>query len=706
MRSKRTFQRHQLAALLASLVLAACGGSGGSAGSSDESVSRGSEVAASDVDKQQSASNINSTDAVVQSPAPIETGAQANPVHKVSIDRRAAPTAGISVDLGQPEASAVEKMERHNRKGSGLERAKRVQIGFGRDMATTSSRKNLQQMAWNTTASGAQRASLRFSSTGAAGLRLGVLVQSLPDDAVLRVYAEGSTDARETTGTHINTLIAANVQADGDSEAARTYWTPTTEGEATVLEIDLPAGRPTSSIVFTVPRLMHQAVLAPMASLGQIEQKSRCSNVTPDATCTLPPVTNAVGAMDFTVEVSPGYFQLFFCTGTLVANRGATQQGYFLTANHCISKQSEASSLDVTWFYRSSACNSTTLNPDRQYSWSGAVLRYNKTEFSGSLSTPVGTDTSLLDLIDTPPEGTIYAGWAFQRETVGTSTNYLSVHSPYGPLPHSEVAGFLRRSDGRLIGYGSVLNTYFDNYGNERFNVNTSYNPQSPMYQVRWTTGITEGGSSGSGLFADGTTSNPRIVGQLWGGASGCGVTIDGGTPDGSDYYGRFDLAYENGLVNWLNPGYKFVFRFYRPSNGTHFFSADVNERDSVRANNSALFYEAPVFMVAPASGSGLSPVYRFLNRQTGTHFYTINDSERASVVANLSNVFLYEGIAWYARQANSPASGTVPVYRFFRNSAGTHLYTTDVGERDNIIATRSADYTYEGVAYLAWAAN
>lgn len=684
MRSQRTFQRHQLAALLACLVLAACGGSGGSAGSSDESVSRDSEVAASNADDKKSASSINSTDAVVQSPASSESGAQANPVHKVSIDRQAASTPGISVDLGQPEASAVEKMERHNRKGSGLERAKRVQNGFARDLAATSSRKSLQQIAWNTTASGVQRASLRFSSTGAAGLRLGMLVQALPDDAVLRVYAEGGTDARETTGAHINSLIAANVQADGDSEVARTYWTPTTVGEATVLEIDLPAGRPTSSVVFTVPRLMHQAVLAPKASLGQIEQKSECPSVTPDATCTLPPVTNAVGSMDF---VDGGLS--WVCTGTLVANRGVTQQGYFLTANHCINNQAAASSLHVYWFYRSSACDSTTVNPGTVPNFSGADLRYNKTEFSGSLSTPVGTDTSLLDLRDTPPAGTIYAGWAFQREVVGGNTNYVDVHSPGGEL--------LRRSDGRLIGYGSVLNTYVFN-GDEYFNVDTSANPQSPMYQVRWTTGITEGGSSGSGLFADGATSNPRIVGQLWGGASSCTNTT------ASDYFGRFDIAYENGLINWLNPGYRMVFRFYNSLNGSHFFSANVAERDTVRATVPTLIYEAPAFMVSPATGAGLSPVYRFMNRSTGVHFYTINESERAAVAANPG--FNYEGIAWYARQAGSPAAGTIEVFRFLRRATGTHLYTVSVAERDNIIATRAAEYAYEGVAYLAWGAN
>lgn len=699
MRSKRTVQRHQLAALLVSLLLAACGGSGETTGSSSESTSKGSEAAVSTGDSQQRASSINATDAMVQSPASNGASAQANPVTKVSIDRRAAPNPDISVDLGQPEASAIEKMERYNRKGNGFERAKRVQNGFARNVATTSSRKSLQQIAWNTSTSGAQRASLRFSSTGAAGLRLGVLVQTLPDDAVLRVYAEGSTDAQETTGAHINTLIAANVQADGDSDAARTYWTPTTVGEAAVLEIDLPAGRPTSSIVFTVPKLMHQAVLAPKASLGQIEQKSRCRNVTPDATCTLPPVTNAVGSMDFV----DGIYS-YVCTGTLIANRGTTQQGYFLTANHCINNQSVASSLHVFWFYRSSACDSTTVNPGTVPSFSGALLRYNKTEFSGSLRTPVGTDTSLLDLIDTPPAGTIYAGWAFQRDAVGTSTNYLSVHSPYGPPPHSEVAGFLRRSDGQLTGYGSVLNTYFDTNGVERVLVDTSPNPQSPMYQVRWTTGITEGGSSGSGLFADGTTSNPRIVGQLWGGASGCGVNIDGGTPDGRDYYGRFDLAYENGLINWLNPGYSMVFRFYNSVNGTHFFTANVSERDGVRATIPSLIYEAPAFMVSPSPGAGLSPVHRFLNRGTGVHFYTINETERISVLANPA--FKYEGIAWYARQAGNPAPGTMEVFRFLRRATGTHVYTLNVAERDYIITNRAAEFAFEGVAYLAWPAN
>ena len=36
--------------------------------------------------------------------------------------------------------------------------------------------------------------------------------------------------------------------ADGDSANAHTYWMPATMGEATVLEVDLPAGREASTI--------------------------------------------------------------------------------------------------------------------------------------------------------------------------------------------------------------------------------------------------------------------------------------------------------------------------------------------------------------------------------------------------------------------------------------------------------------------------
>lgn len=670
-------------ALLTAAALAGCGGANESTSTATDKNTLVLSASGSTISNDQGVS-INQADAVNPSAAETKRTSVADAFTAVDVDAKASRKTGASIDLGPPAAADLEQREKNNKKNGSLLNPRAYQTGFSRPVSATSLTKSQQQLlTWSTTDTGVLRASLRLSSTGAKALRVGLEVQSLPDDAVLRVYAEGSSKAQQTTGAHINERIRANVAADGDSANARTYWMPSTLGEATILEVDLPAGRDTSGVSVAIPKLIHQVQNAMEAELGQLQAKSDCPALTPDATCTLPPAVNAVTTMDFVDAGTP-----YVCTGTLIANRGTTQQGYVLTANHCISNQTVASTIVTWWFYRSSACNSTTINPNNVSVPGGATLRYNKSEVSSYvdrngqiLVTSDGTDTALIDLVGAPPAGTMYAGWAFQRTAINTNTTYSGLHHPLG--------NFLRRSDGKLT-------NYFVYVGND---LGDAWNDtQYPMYEVGWTSGITEGGSSGSALFQDADTANPKIIGQLWGGFSSCTNTA------GKDYYGRFDIAYENGLINWLNPGYSMVFRFYNTGNGAHFFSANVAERDTVRATVPNLMYEAPAFMVSPTAGTGLSPVYRFMNTSTGVHFYTINESEKNAVLANPA--FNFEGIAWYARQASSPTTGTIEVYRFLRRASGTHLYTVNVAERDSIIANRSAEYAYEGVAYLAWGAN
>lgn len=678
-------------ALAAVVGLVACGGADETAqsaqsksASSTMATEARAEVAAEPV-------SFNNANAVTQ-PAMAAAQTDPGPVASVKLDTNSARKAGASVDLGAPSAAQQEQRTRKNQRTGAQLSAKAYQTGFPRPIASASDSKSLRTLLkWTTTETSAQRASLSLRSTGARGIRLGLLVQQIPNDAVFRFYASGSSEAIQTTGKHINSIIQANLKTDGDSQAARTYWTPTTLGETSVLEVELPVGGDTSSVIFSIPILTHLAETAVEADLALIREKATCA-LTPQATCTdpLPPAANAVAAMDF-VD-GEGYGGA--CTGTLIANRGATQQGYFLTANHCINTQAAASSLTTYWFYRSNGCGqaASTYTPDAN----GSTLLFNRPELSGSARTPIGTDTSLLKLNALPPAGAVYAGWNFQRHAINTGTNYIGLHHPFDSAlnPPWGFSDSLRRSDGRLTNYAVLLS------GNEAigYTSQSGANASYPMYQVTFNSGITEGGSSGSALFADGLSANPRIIGQLWGGSSSCVA------PTAPDLYGRFDLAYENGLINWLNPGYRMVFRFYNSSNGSHFFSANVSERDTVRLTIPSLIYEDPVFMVSPATGSGLSPVYRFYNRNTGVHFYTINESERALVMT--MPTFNYEGVAWYARQVDNPAPESIPVYRFLRRSTGTHLYTANTAERNNIINTMSATYAYEGVAYLAWAAN
>ena len=104
------------------------------------------------------------------------------------------------------------------------------------------------------------------------------------------------------------------------------------------------------------------------------------------------------------------------------------------------------------------------------------------------------------------------------------------------------------------------------------------------------------------------------------------------------------------------------------------------------------------VTLTAPAAPIVLSPVYRFYRPSTGTHFYTADETEKANVMATLSHIFTFEGVGYSINPAN-PANA-VPLYRFYRPSTGTHLYTADGGEKDTILATLGNLYTLDGVAY------
>jgi hypothetical protein len=95
----------------------------------------------------------------------------------------------------------------------------------------------------------------------------------------------------------------------------------------------------------------------------------------------------------------------------------------------------------------------------------------------------------------------------------------------------------LKISQGSIGGYISC--TAPNSTGS--FSCSDSTASASTFYDVFFTSGITEGGSSGSGLFLG----NGYVIGQLYGGSSSCSGGAD-------DAYGRFDVAFNAALKNWL----------------------------------------------------------------------------------------------------------------------------------------------------------
>lgn len=98
-----------------------------------------------------------------------------------------------------------------------------------------------------------------------------------------------------------------------------------------------------------------------------------------------------------------------------------------------------------------------------------------------------------------------------------------------------------------------------------------------------------------------------------------------------------------------------------------------------------------------------LSPVYRFFNPLSGTHLYTMDPNERDSVLTDLPQ-YRFEGIAFYAlpNSLGTPPAGGASLQRFFNITSNSHFYTADPIEFQQVYNTQNAlGFRYDGLAFI-----
>ena len=492
-------QRHILwTAFAATLALTACGGS-------------------------------DSTDspAPAPTPAPVPSGDRIEPLDTATLPRATPAKAQVEAASRLPAGASVSRVAL-----GPLAAAKRVlteqkgvalQIGQGRDVAATATTADLaRQLRWQRLADGSQVAAVAFSAEGAQAIRLGVLAQELPAGAVLRFYGGAGGKVVEMSAAEVAALRQTNEAGGLVGDAARMVWGPDTGGAVSTLEVQLPAGAPVTALRLSVPQLSHLVQTVAQASNGELKDVSGIGNA---GSCNIDIMCSnfqtegrAVAKMMFNKGSST-----YLCTGTLMNDTRNSQTPYFLTAAHCIADQSAASTLVTYWFFRAQSCGSSpAFDPNAVRMSGGAQLLY----------TRAGVDTTLLKLNTQPPANVVYAGSYFGAG-VTPGAEVLGVHHPSGDLQ--------KMSIGSVRGFNSCSG--FD--GNGGASCIDAARDSGPMFRIAWSQGTTEGGSSGSAIFAQ-AADKRYVVGALSSGSASCQ------NPGGTDSYGRFEVSFADGIKDWL----------------------------------------------------------------------------------------------------------------------------------------------------------
>lgn len=225
-----------------------------------------------------------------------------------------------------------------------------------------------------------------------------------------------------------------------------------------------------------------------------------------------------------------------FCTGNLINNTREDNTPYLLSAFHC---QDGFTPLHDFWRfdfnYESGDCSDPTVEPAFQ-SILGCVQRAGRQ----------ANDLLLLELNQEIPSNfdAYFLGW---DRSMTSPSDVTMVHHPKGDIKKISTTDQTIRVFNGLINWSNEVST-----------------PAQHHFEVRWTDGGFEVGSSGAALLDQ----NKRIVGQLHGGNNVC--------DDSQAWAGRLALAWEGGgtadtrLRDWLDPDGKGVLQLNgRPNTNT-----------------------------------------------------------------------------------------------------------------------------------------
>jgi lysyl endopeptidase len=353
-----------------------------------------------------------------------------------------------------------------------------------------------REVMWRALPGGRAVAHLEVQSAGAAGIRTKVVV---PDGIAVSVLRA--------------TSLAGKVESVTVDNNARELWTPYTDGEKQTIEIEIAvpsrAGRTSLSNIVQVASVMHFKLSPNVMTPAKIA-KDISGTCNPDVSCTSNDAVLDAAIQERKKSIALINFMSsgssYICTATLI-NTDKFPRAFMLTADHCIFGAAEAASITAFWFKENRSCGQLSTSGTGVQVGGGAKLLLANTLI----------DAALIEMNSPPPEGAVYSGWNAAPLAAGDAI--VSISHP--------------RGDPMKFAQGSYQGA-----------VGVADKPL-PMYGIKFTRGVIEGGSSGSGLFTLSDSGSLQLRATL----SGM-TTIDGGLSCGKNtdhgIYARFEVFYQN----------------------------------------------------------------------------------------------------------------------------------------------------------------
>lgn len=394
-------------------------------------------------------------------------------------------------------------------------------------------------------------------------------------------------------------------------------WTPSIAGPVLRFELRLPAGA--SATELTVDRVLELFQLDSGGSPITGATRGAIPPCLVDATCVgsgtfnvIDLAEHAIAYLEFAVGASS-----FICSGGLLNTNPQTDVPYLLTANHCFSSQSSATSLEAFFDFFTSTCNGAEPSLTGLPRAVGATL----------LATNPTSDFTFVRL-NSLPSGRALLGWSGTATTDGEVLHRLS-HP--GGLPQNYSRNHVDTVAPTCSGASRgpfVYETYRPGQGDQ---------------------GGTFGGSSGSPVMRSGGV----VVGQLTG---GCGPNPnDGCDYDNAEVDGAFATTI-NSILSFLTPGANTCI----PDGDTLCFVSDR--------------FKAELTFRLTAGGAVTAGGAQELSDLSGTFFF--NNPNNREMLVKMLNGCAINNRYWVFLAATTNVNFTLTVTDTSRTPAVTKVYT------------------------------